>query len=584
MRDTNEIHQVLKQGWRSLRAMLVFSLAVNLLMLTPMFYMMNVFDKAVSGQSLPTLVVLAIVALFAYCCLGFIDWMRSLVMSGITSRMDASLAPRLYKICFDAESGRVAAEGVGDQPLNDLNSLRTFMGSGSAMALFDLPFIPLYFLLMIAFHPILAAVAIVCVSVMAVVAIMNQRTTSALLSETSQVSGQISRETRSNLKNSEVAAAMGMVDALLNRWKKLQGILVEQQQTSHKATSGYAVLTKMLGMIMQGAAITTGAVLALAQEVSPGVMIGAALLLGRSMGPITMVVSSWKQIVDAYEQYQRLSDVLSQFPAQEAPMELPQVEGRMTATGVSAVPPGAKNAVIRDIAFDFAPGTVNMIIGPSAAGKSTIMRVMLGIWPVSTGSMRIDGAEAYHFDRGTLGPQIGYLPQDIELFEGSVAENIARFTEIEAEAVVRAAKDAGVHDLILSLPKGYETAVAAGQGGLSPGQRQRVGLARALYKRPSIIFLDEPNSNLDEAGDRALYSAIASMKERGTTVVVVSHRHEIMPLVDHLILMEAGKIKVQGPKDKVVALAKSKRSSESPQHADRPEESSGVNNQNLSAG
>jgi len=424
----------------------------------------------------------------------------------------------------------------------------------------------------------------VCIAIMAFVAVLNQRTTSAMLSETSLVAAKISKETRSNLKNSEVAAAMGMVDSLLSRWQKLQGVLVEQQQISHKSTSGYSVLTKMLGMVMQGAAITTGAVLALSQEVSPGVMIGAALLLGRSMGPITMVVSSWKQIVDAYGQYKRLGDILLQFPERETPMELPRVLGRMTAAGVSAVPPGAKNAVIRDITFDLDPGTVNMIIGPSAAGKSTILRVMLGIWPVAMGSMRIDGAEASHFDRGTLGPQIGYLPQDIELFEGSIAENIARFTDIDAEAVVLAAKDAGVHELILSLPKGYETAVSPGQGGLSPGQRQRVGLARALYKRPSLIFLDEPNSNLDEAGDRALYAAIASMKERGATVVVVSHRHEVMPLVDHLILMEAGKIKVQGPKDKVVAMAKSRRAPEPIQPADSPVAMSGSDTSTVSAG
>lgn len=559
MRDTNEIKQVLKQSWRSVRALIVFSLAVNLLMLTPLFYMMNVFDKAVAGNSLPTLVVLAIIALYAYGCLGLLDWVRSLVMSGITTRLDLKLAPRLYKICFEAESGFVVAKGVGNQPLQDLNALRLFLGSGAAMALFDVPFIPLYFVLMIMFHPVLAVVALVCIVIMACVAVMNQRTTSSLHSESSQVAAQVSRETQTNLKNAEVAAAMGMVGALMNRWQKLQGFMLDQQQTSHRATSGYTSLIKVLTMIMQGAAITTGAVLALAQEVSPGVMIAAALLLGRSMGPIQTVVSSWKQIIDSYEQYNRLVDILSQFPEREAPMALPSMEGRVVADRVSAIPPGADRPVIHDISFDFAPGTVNMIIGPSAAGKSTIMRVLLGIWPVSGGSMRLDGAEAHHFDREQLGPQIGYLPQDIELFDGSVAENIARFEVTDPESVVLAAKDAGVHELILSLPNGYETKLTSGAGVLSPGQRQRVGLARALYKRPKLMFLDEPNSNLDEAGDRALYSAIEAMKARGTTVTVVSHRHEIMPLVDHLILMENGRIKVQGARDKVVAMAKSQR-------------------------
>jgi len=421
------------------------------------------------------------------------------------------------------------------------------------------------------FHPILAVVALVCIVVMAFVAIMNQRTTSVLHSESSQVAAQISNETQINLKNAEVAAAMGMVGSLMSRWQKLQGFMLAQQRTSLKATSGYTSLIKVLSMIMQGAAITTGAVLALAQEVSPGVMIAAALLLGRSMGPIQAVVTGWKQIIDSYEQYNRLIDILQKFPERETPMALPKIEGRIAATGVSAIPPKADRPVIHDITFDFAPGTVNMIIGPSAAGKSTIMRVVLGIWPTSAGSMRIDGAEAHHYDREALGPQIGYLPQDIELFDGSVAENIARFDDIDPDAVVLAAKDAGVHELILSLPKGYETKLSPGPGALSPGQRQRVGLARALYRRPKLMFLDEPNSNLDEAGDRALYASIEGMKARGATVVVVSHRHEIMPLVDHLILMENGKIKVQGARDKVVAMAKSRTASGPVQPADSKE-------------
>lgn len=559
MSERNEILDVIRGSRRSIRALLVFSLAVNLLMLTPLFYMMNVFDKAVGGNSLPTLVVLAVVALFSYFCLGVIDWVRSLVISGVTTRMDTALAPRLYRICFKAETGTIVAKGVGNQPLLDLNALRQFLGSSTAMALFDLPFVPLYFVLMVLFHPILAAVALVCIVVMAAVAVANQRTTTTLLAESSDTSAQIASQTQSNLKNAEVASAMGMVTSLLAKWQKMNGFMLQQQQLSLRSTSGFTSLIKVLTMVIQGAAITTGAVLALMQEVSPGVMIAAALLLGRSMGPLQAVVSGWRQIVDAWAQYKRLADVLSSFPEPATPMALPDIQGRVTAERLTAKPPHSDRPVLFDISFDFPPGSVNMIIGASAAGKSSIMRVMLGLWPVMEGSMRIDGAEAYHFDRDQIGPQIGYLPQDIELFDGTVADNIARFSELDAEDVVTAAMDAGVHDLILSLPQGYDTLISPTKGSLSPGQRQRVGLARALYKRPRLMFLDEPNSNLDDEGDRALYSAIEAMKARGATVVIVSHRHEIMPLVDHLILMEAGRIKVQGPKDKVVALAKSQR-------------------------
>ena len=549
----NSIEDALKLCRTSFTAVATFSFFINILMLTPMFYMINVFDKAVGTGSISTLVSLALLALFLYCVLAGLEWLRSQVLIHIASRIDLTVAPRIYELCFISATGALDARELGTQPLSDLNSLRQFISSPNCAVIFDLPWIPLFLLLMFFFHPALLGVAVICMAVMFVLAISNQRSTTSGLKLANKKAASLSAGNQRNLRNAEVAAAMGMTTNLMGRWREKQDDALGLQSVTSSKASGYTAVIKTLTTLMQSAAITTGAVLAIYQEISPGVMIGAALLLGKTLQPIQQGVSSWRYFVEAREQYKRLNDLLNAFPEGDRKMPLPPITGHISGRRAFVMPPGGKTPILSDISFDISPGTVTMILGPSAAGKSTLVRAMLGLWPTAQGEIRIDGAEAHQLDRDELGPQIGYLPQDIELFDGTVADNIARFGDVDAEEVVNAAQTASVHEMILALPSGYDTVISGSMGMLSPGQRQRIGLARALYGGPKLLILDEPNSNLDEAGERALANAISKVKSMGATVVMVSHRQGALPLVDHLIIMEAGCIKQQGPKAEVIA-------------------------------
>lgn len=537
----------------SFSAVFVFSFFVNLLMLTPMFYMINVFDKAVGTGSFPTLISLATIAAFLYVIMALMEWSRSRVLVFVGSRIDHLLAPRIYDICFAGGSGALGSNVVGSQPLTDLNSLRQFLAGGTVIALFDLPWLPLYLLVMVLFHPALAVVAVICMVIMFLLALGNQRATTSGLNDANGKALEILQQTQHNLRNAEVAAAMGMIPALTERWRVKQDDMLGAQEGASNAAGGYSAAIKSMSTAMQSAAITTGAVLAMQQQISPGVMIGAALLLGRSLAPIQQAVSGWRGLVEARAQYERLNEVLAAYPPAAAKMPLPLIKGAVSAKGVVVIPPGAKTPVLININLSIPAGSVAMILGASAAGKSSLARTMLGLWPTVQGKMSIDGAEVSHFDRAQLGPQIGYLPQDIELFDGTIAENIGRFSEVDSDLVVQAAIDADVHEMILAMPEGYDTVISGAKGVLSPGQRQRVALARALYKRPKLVLLDEPNSNLDEAGERALNGAIQVLKSSGSTVILVSHRQTALPLADQLIIMKAGKIHDQGPAADVIA-------------------------------
>ena len=536
---------------RSFVSVGVFSLFINLLMLTPMFYMINVYDKAVATGSLPTLMSLVVIAAFLYLMLALLEWVRSVVMVHVASRLDHLIAPRVYELSFKSEAGSLDA-AVGSRPLSDLNALRQFVASPTAAVVFDIPWIPLFLIIMYFFHPVLAFVAVICMAIMFGLALANQRSTTKALESANEKANRIHSVTERNLRNAEVASAMGMMAPLMSQWRSAQDDMLETQTAASNSASAYGSVIKTLSTAMQSAAITTGAILAMAQEISPGVMIGAALLLGKTLQPIQQAVNSWTHIVRARGQYFRLSALLEQFPIEPDKLALPPITGRVTAHDLVVVPPGGTEAVVKGVSFQLEAGTATMVIGPSGAGKSSLVRAILGIWPAAGGEMRVDGADVGNFDRLDLGPQIGYLPQDIELFDGTIAQNISRFGEINAEKILQAAMDAGVHELILSLPEGYDTVIRGKAGLLSPGQRQRIALARALHQQPKLLVLDEPNSNLDDAGERALATAIQKMKAAGATVILVSHRQGTLPLIDNLIIMSDGVISDQGPKDQVL--------------------------------
>ena len=553
---------------QSFLAVFVFSFCCNLLMLTPIFYMINVFGKAVGVNSMPTLYSLMTIALFLYGILWLLEIVRSRVLIYVSARLDSLLAPRIYDICFSSETGQFA-EKLGIQPLVDINALRQFVTGAGALVLFDLPWIPLYLLIMWLFHPVLAGVALVCMGVMFLVALANQRTTTPAIAEANAVAAQIQMQTQRNLRNAEAAAAMGMKSALMSAWRLQQDRMLEIQVSASSAAGVYGAAIKTLNVLVQSVAITTGAILAMRQEISPGVMIGAALLLGRAIAPIGQAVSSWKSFVDARQQYDRLNQLIEDLPAAPSTMSLPPLQGGVRADAIAVIPPSAKSPALQNVSFSIPQGSLVMIMGASAAGKSTLVRTILGLWKPAAGTIRLDGAEAHSYDRDELGPQIGYLPQDIELLDGTVAQNIARFAEVDSDAVVAAARAAGIHEMILGLGNGYDTFISGQQGGLSPGQRQRIGLARALYKMPKLVVLDEPNSNLDEAGERALAESLVKMKRHGSTVFMVSHRQNVLPISDYLIILEKGTVRDQGPTPEVVArirerMAKAKEMAEVP--------------------
>ena len=547
--------EALKLCKRSLVAVFIFSLGCNLLMLTPIFYMINVYGKALAANSMPTLISLITIALFLYLILWLLEVVRTRVLIYVSSRLDALLAPRIYEICLSSESGDFN-EKLGTRPLADLNGLRHFVTGPGALILFDLPWIPLYMLIMLAFHPVLAAVGLVCMAIMFVMALANQKSTSEKLTSANTFAASIQMQTQRNLRNAEAASAMGMRSALMSRWRALQDQMLQEQVDASKISGIYSSALKTLTLVMQSVAITVGAVLAMRQEISPGVMIGAAMLLGRALQPIQMGVNSWKGFVDAREQYDRVNDLLIDIPKTASPMALPPISGSVASSGLTIIPPSGKEAVLHDVTFSVVAGSLVLIMGASAAGKSTLIRAILGLWKPVRGAVRLDGAEAHLYDRDELGPQIGYLPQDIELLDGTVAENIARFGAIDSEAVVAAAEEAGIHQMILSLDKGYDTVVSGERGMLSPGQRQRIGLARAIYKMPKLVVLDEPNSNLDDEGERALTKVLKSLKLNGSTVFMVSHRQGVIPISDYMLVLRRGRVQRQGPTANVVAEIK----------------------------
>jgi ATP-binding cassette, subfamily C, bacterial EexD len=560
--EVDSIGDALAACRRSIRAMAAFSLVTNLLSLTPLFYMINVYDKAVATGSIPTLLALVGITAFLYLILGLMEWVRSMVLVHMASHLDKLLSQRFYEIVFATEALFGGSSGVGSQPLRDFNALRQFLSGPTAAAIFDLPWIPLFMLIMFFFHPTLAVVGFLCLATMAAVAILNQRGSTKAMQRATHASGLIANQTQKNLRNAEVATAMGMMAPLTSRWRLQQDDMVALQSQASSATSGYGAAMKVLGMAVQSIAITTGAVLAMAQEISPGVIIGAALLLGKTIQPVQAVVMQWRGVVEAYAQYGRLNDLLDAHPCEAPRVLLPPISGAVSATNATIVPPGADKPNLTNINLNIRPGTVTMVIGPSAAGKSSLVRAILGIWPTESGDIRMDGAEIDQYDSSDKGHQIGYLPQDIELFDGTIAENITRFGQIEPELLFQAARDAGVHEMVLDLPNGYDTVIGSGQGMLSPGQRQRIALARALYQRPKFLVLDEPNSNLDEAGEKALHHAIAVMKQSGSAVLLVSHRHGALELVDTLIIMENGTIAIQGPRDAVLSKLRELQSSQ----------------------
>ncbi|WP_158895745.1 MULTISPECIES: type I secretion system permease/ATPase [unclassified Pseudomonas] len=536
-----------------------FSLFVNLLLLVPSFYMLEVYDRVVSSKSVTTLIMLTLIVVILMSVYGVIEWIRSRMMIRISTRLDLMLSERVFNASFN-QSLFTNGLGISAQPISDLSGLRQFLTGSGLFAFFDIPWIPVYIGLMFYFHPWFGWLTVIGSLVAIAFAIANEWATSKQLLEANRENSAALNMVNSSLRNAEVINSMGMLPNLLKRWK-IRGykVLSLQARASEKG-GAVSNASRTWRLLLQSFVLGLGAYLVINNEITPGLMTAASILVGRALAPIDQMIGNWRGFVAARGQYARLNEVLRQIPADSERMPLPIPKGDLSVEQIVVTPPGAHAPVIKGISFRAPPGVSVGVLGASAAGKSTLARALLGIWPAQSGKVRLDGADMFHLDRAAVGPYLGYLPQDIELFEGSIAENIARFGEVDAAKVVEAAQIAGVHEMILRLPQGYDTVIGAHGGALSGGQRQRIGLARAIYGDPKLVILDEPNSNLDDVGERALGEALIKLKQKGTTLFMITHRVSALAYVDNLLVLSEGQIAMSGARDQVLAQLKAQQS------------------------
>ena len=540
-----------------------FSAVINVLMLVPPMYMIQMFDRVLSSGSISTLGFLTAIMAYLIAIMGLLEWVRSQMLVRISGRFDSLLSDRLFSVSMQQAlySGGRNSQG---QPLQDLLGLRQILTGTGLFAFFDAPWLPIYILVMFVIHPLYGIVAVFATCVLVVIAIWNEKTTGPLLALANQEQMAATAKSTKRFRNAEVIHAMGMHQVFRDQFSEDHERVLSNQSLASEKAGFFVALSKTIAIFQQSAILGTGAYLAVNQEVTPGLMIAGSILLGRALAPVSQIIAVWKQFVAARGQYGRLSEILEATPLEGKPMPLPDPTGTVVFEQVAVAPPGARAPVTQIGSLQLQPG-ITAVIGPSAAGKSTLVRALLGIWPLAKGVVRLDGADLHRWDREHVGRFIGYLPQDIELFEGSVAENISRFGGVDSEAVIEAAKLAGVHDMILGLPQGYDTDLTNYQ--LSAGQRQRVALARAVYGSPCLVVLDEPNSNLDEVGEASLASALTQLKASNTTVLIVSHRKSVLEVVDHLLVMADGKVKMMGPRDQVLAKLSPKAANVTPMPA-----------------
>jgi len=523
----------------------LFSLFINLLMLVPPLYMLQVYDRVIASRSQETLLMLTLVVVFLFLAMGGLEWVRSRILVRQGNRLDALLHHSVHDATYHRTLASPGAASA--QPLEDLATLRQFISGNALFAFFDAPWIPLYLAALALFHPWFGLFALSAGAILIALAAINERLTRPLLAEAGGRHLQSQNLVNGNLRNAEVLHAMGMMPAVFGRWSQSHRDYLSLQSRASDHSGLVTNASKMLRLLFQSLILGLGAYLVLVNELTPGMMIAGSILMGRALAPIDQMINGWKSFTSARHARARLELLLSDAPDDAAPMPLPTPSGALSLEGVSAAPPGAEQATLHDITLTIKPGEQIAVIGPSAAGKSTLARVALGVWPAQAGCVRLDGADITQWDRALLGPFIGYLPQDVELFDGTIAENIARFGQVDPIAVVKAAKIAGVHDMVLRLAAGYDSAIGHGGIGLSAGQRQRIGLARALYGDPVLLVLDEPDASLDQAGEQALAMALDRLRPTGTTVIVVSHRPGLLSRVDRVLLLKEGRIASLAP-------------------------------------
>ncbi|VVM57871.1 type I secretion system permease/ATPase [Pseudomonas fluorescens] len=527
-----------------------FTALINVLMLVPSIYMLQVYDRVLSSQNETTLVMLSLMVVGFFAFIGLLELVRSFIVIRIGSQLERRFNLRVYQAAF--ERNLFKGEGHAGQSLGDLTHIRQFVTGPALFAFFDAPWFPVYLFVIYLFDVWLGVFATAGAALLIGLACLNEAMTKKPLGEAAVFSQKSSQLASSHLHNAETIQAMGMLGALRNRWFQVHSRFLGLQNQASDTGAVISSLSKTLRLCLQSLVLGLGALLVIKGDMSAGMMIAGSILMGRVLSPIDQLIAVWKQWSGAKLAYRRLDDLLQAFPPSDEAMALPAPKGQITFEQVSAGPPGQRAATLHLVNFSLGAGEVLGVLGASGSGKSTLARVLLGVWPTLGGTVRLDGADIHRWNRDDLGPYIGYLPQDIELFGGSIAENIARFREADPQKVVEAAQQAGVHDLILRMPQGYDTVLGESGSGLSGGQKQRVALARALYGKPRLVVLDEPNSNLDTVGEVALAGAIAQMKAQGTSVILVTHRSSALAQADKLLVLNEGRLQTFGPSQEVL--------------------------------
>jgi PrtD family type I secretion system ABC transporter len=536
-----------KQAWT---AVLVFSFAINMLMLAPTVYMMQISDRVMTSRSIPTLIMLSLIAMLFFAIMGALEWARTRVMVRLGVRMDRRVGARLLAISHQFELEQVVD---GRRLLSDLMQIRTFLTGHSLLAALDAPWVPIFFVVTFLLHPLLAAVTVAGGLVMVILTYMTERATHAPLMDAQNSAAEAQQFVATNMRHGDVIEAMGMFPQMLKRWQDKQDQhLIKQAQASDRAGMIQSI-SKFFRFTNQGLAMAVGGFLFLTSDVSPAIVFAASLLSSRIMGPVEMLMGTWSQWGMTRDSWLRLNEALQTEEKQYSGVTLPTPKGEVWLEGVFGGAPGVSTPYVQNVNLKIPPSVIVAIVGASASGKSTLVRLVTGVWQPKMGTVRLDGADLRTWRREELGPFLGYLPQDVELFEGSIADNIARLGVVDSEKVVAAAQAAGVHEMILQMSDGYGTQVGPNGAFLSGGQRQRLALARAMYGFPPLLVLDEPNANLDEAGELALDRALQQARQRGQTVLIVSHRPIAIRNCDLMLVMQGGQVALYGPREQVMA-------------------------------
>lgn len=545
------MHKALANIYPYGKRVVLFSVITTILVLAPSVYMLQVYDRVVNSRSFTTLLMLTILVIMAYVILEMLEWVRGQVMHDAGRKLDKQLREPVFYAMFAAKLG--GSPGNGSQALKDLRTVVDFLSSRTLLSLVDAPLALLILLLIFLIRPELGFFALAGALVLFGIGMFNEKRIREPFRSANQ--GAIAAQTyaRGVIRNAQVIESMGMLDHIHNRWLKIQKDSVSHQATASDYAGSNSALSKMIQSLQVSLLLGFGAWFAIRGELSGGLMIVASILGGRALAPLVQLIASWRQILDVRSSYERLDTLLLTFPEPEDTMKLPPPQGRLSVEGVIAGPPQTQLQILKGVSFRLPPGGSMAIVGPSASGKTSLARLLVGVWTPTYGKVRLDGSDISTWNKEELGPHVGYLPQNIELFDGTIAENIARFGEVDEEKVHEACRMAGLESMIESLPEGYSSRIGDEGAFLSGGQRQRVALARAVYGDPKYVVLDEPDSSLDDDGDAALLHAIGQLKERGATIIVITHRRKMLKVLDNMLVLVDGRVHKFGPRNEVLA-------------------------------